>query len=148
MGSDRRGLVGLIAVTLAVAGCIGESSLDFGTPVNMHVWSTPTSVEVDAPGWLTASSSVYLCYERPPRLPSDTASRQGWVPGPACQDFGVRASHDGLKASIPVSMLDPARRAAFDAADDWYLLLVAVEGERATGAITSRFHAPPDGAAS
>src|SRR4029453_1692297 len=102
MGGDRRKLVGLIAATLVVGGCIGDSSLDFGTPINLHVWSTPTTVEVDAPGWLTAVSSVYLCYEKPPRLPSDTASRDGWTPGGACQDVGTFESRGGLKASIPV----------------------------------------------
>jgi hypothetical protein len=39
-------------------------------------------------------------------------------------------------------MLDPARRPKFEAAKDWYLLLVALEGDRATSAISSRFHAP------
>jgi hypothetical protein len=148
MGGDRRKLVGLIAATLAVGGCIGDSSLDFGTPINLHVWSTPSTVEVDAPGWLTSRSAVYLCFEKPPRLPSDTASREGWTPGDACQDVGTYESHGGLKASIPVETLDPARRPAFEAADDWYLLLVARDGDRASSVISSRFHAPPDAAPS
>ena len=145
MGAERR-LLNLGLTAVIAGGCVGESSLDFGTPVVLHVWATPTTVEVDAPGWLTAVSSVYLCFAAPPRLPSDSASRVDWTPGEACQDFGSYESPDGFKSSIPLAMLDPGRRAAFEAAGDWYLLLVALDGDRATSAISSRFHAPPDGA--
>lgn len=145
MGGERR-VLGALALTAFVAGgCIGESSLEFGTPVNLHVWTTPTTVEVDAPGWLTTVSSVYLCFERPPRLPSDAAQRENWSPGDGCQDLGTYESPDGFKASIPLTMLDPARRSDFAAARDWYLLLVALDGARATSTISSRFHAPSDG---
>jgi hypothetical protein len=148
MRVDVRRLVGLVGVTLAVGGCVGASSLDFGTPVNMHVWTTPTTVEVDAPGWLTAVSSVYLCSEQPPRLPADNASRTGWTPGGACEDVGTFQTRDGLKTSIPLESLDPASRPAFEAAPDWYLLLVARNGELASDAVSSRFHAPADAAES
>ena len=145
MGGDRR-VLGLALTAVIAGGCIGDSSLDFGTPVNLHVWTTSTAVEVDAPGWLTAVSSMYLCFEPPPRLPSDAAQRMGWDPGGSCQDFGTYESPDGFKASIPLAMLDPSRRESFEAAGDWYLLLVALDGGRATSAISTRFHAPAAGA--
>ena len=66
MGGDRRLVVGLALTALIAGGCFGESSLEFGTPVNLHVWTTPTTVEVDAPGWLTTVSSIYLCFAAPP----------------------------------------------------------------------------------
>lgn len=145
MGGERRLVIGLALTAAVVGGCIGESSLEFGTPVNLHVWTTETTVEVDAPGWLTTVSSVYVCFERPPRLPSDNAQRVGWTPGASCQDYGSHASADGFTESLPLSMLDPARRERFEAASDWYLLLVAIDGDRATSAVSSRFHAPPGG---
>ena len=148
MGGERR-VLGALALTAVVAGgCIGESTLEFGTPVNLHVWTTPTTVEVDAPGWLTTVSSIYLCSEPPPRLPSDSASRTNWSPGDACQDFGTYESPDGFRGSIDTVLLDPARRPSFEAATDWYVLLVAIDGDRATSAISSRFHAPASAAAS
>ena len=148
MRPDRWRLAGLLGMVLAASGCVGSSSLDFGTPVNLHVWSTPTTVEVDAPGWLTAVSSVYLCSEQPPRLPDDNAARTGWTPGAACQDVGTFQAPGGLKTTIPLDSLDPIRRPSFDAAPDWYLVLVARDGERASSAISSRFHAPAAAAAS
>ncbi|HEX7345623.1 MAG TPA: hypothetical protein VF253_02445 [Candidatus Limnocylindrales bacterium] len=142
MGGDRRLVVGLALTALIAGGCIGESSLEFGTPVNLHVWTTPTTVEVDAPGWLTTVSSIYLCFAAPPRLPSDGAERENWDPGGSCQDFGTYESPDGFRGSIPLTMLDPGKRPAFEAAADWYVLLVALDGGRATSTISSRFHAP------
>lgn len=133
-------------MTAVIAGgCIGESSLEFGTRVNLHVWTTETTVEVDAPGWLTTVSSVYLCFDRPPRLPSDSSQRVGWTPGASCQDYGSHASAEGFTESVPLSMLDPVRRERFEAASDRYLLLVAIDGDRATSAFSSRSHAPPGG---
>lgn len=142
MGGDRRLAIGLVLTAAIAGGCIGESSLEFGSPVNLHVWTTPTTVEVDAPGWLTTVSSVYLCFEPPPRLPSGTAQRVDWTPGASCQAFGSHASADGFRESLQLSRLDPAWRPRFQAASDWYLLLVALDGDRATSAISSRFHAP------
>ena len=142
MTRSTRAVVGLLALSVWTGGCIGESSLEVATPVNLHVWTTGTSVEIDAPGWLTKLSSVYLCVDRPPRLPIDSTARLAWNPGDSCQDFGKHETQDGLRASIPVSKLDAAHRPAFEAAADWYVLLVALENERATSAISSRFHAP------
>jgi hypothetical protein len=142
MGDERRVLSALALTVVVAGGCLGESTLDLGTPVNLHVWTSETTVEVDAPGWLTAASSIYLCFAAPPRLPSDAVQRQEWDPGETCQDFGTIDSQEGLRASIPISMLDPDRRSAFEAAPDWYVLLVARDGGRATSAMTSRFHAP------
>ena len=142
MGGERRVLGALAMTVFAVGGCLGDSTLEFGTPVNLHIWTTATTVEVDAPGWLGEATSIYLCFEPPPRLPSDAAQRLDWTPGDACQAFGTFDSSDGFKSSIPLSSLDPSRRSSFEGAPDWYVLLVALDGGRASSAMSSRFHAP------
>ena len=144
MGADRR-ILGLALTAVLAGGCVGQSSLDFGTPVNLHVWTTPATVEIDAPGWLTSASSVYLCSEAPPRLPEDATKREDWSPGDACQDFGTYESPDGFKASIDLQQLDTARNPGFETAGDWYVVLVALDGDRATSSISTRFHAPAGG---
>ena len=75
MGPDRRLIAGLVVATVVAGGCVGGSSLDFGTPVNLHVSTTPTTVELDAPGWFADISAVYLCPDEPARLPDDAAKR-------------------------------------------------------------------------
>lgn len=47
-----------------------------------------------------------------------------------------------ITATLPLDALTEMERPAFDAAADWYLLLVEVEGARATAAIRSSFSAP------
>jgi hypothetical protein len=142
MAADRRrtlafGLTG----ALLVGGC-GPASLDIGTPVNLHVWTTPTTVELDAPGWFADVSAVYLCPEEPPRLPDAAADRVGWTPGVGCEFMGSYPSRQGLTLSMPLDDIDVARRPAFDAARDWYIVLLDLDGDRVGAAIRSQFHAP------
>lgn len=145
MGDERR-VLGALALTVVVAGgCFGSSSLDTGTPVILHVWTTPTSVEVDAPGWITDASRIYLCAAEPPRPPDDAIGRKGWVPGGPCQDFGTYPGPDGLRVSLPLGGLDADQQPVFDAAADWYLLILELDGDRVASSIRSRFHAPPGG---
>lgn len=142
MGSRRRLLAGLAAATFVAGGCVGGSSLDFGTPVNLHISTTPASVELDAPGWFADVSAVYLCPSEPARLPDNAAERVDWTPGATCEFMGSYPSRDGLTLSLPLSGLKPERRPAFDAAPDWWLVLMDLDGNRVGSAINSRFHAP------
>lgn len=155
MQADRRlgrapAVVAVIASVVAVTGCVVEAgSLDGpGGPVNMHVWTTPTTVEVDAPGWLADTSAVYLCASAPPVLPEDAADRVGWTPGGDCHDLGRHASRNGLRISLPLTALRGAPWPAFESAEDWYLLLLELDGDRVSTAVRSRFHAPSEVAAS
>lgn len=145
MGGDRRLVIGLALTAVIAGGCIGESSLEFGTPVNLRVWTTETTVEVDAPGWTADTSRVYVCAAEPPRPPEGAADREGWAPGGSCQDFGTYPSADGLRATLPLGAFDADQQPAFDAASDWYLLLLGLDGARVSSSIRTRFHAPPGG---
>jgi len=142
MLGERRLLVGLIATALIAGGCANAPSLDFGTPVNVHVSTTPTSVELDAPGLVADISAVYLCPSEPARLPDNAAERVGWTPGPDCEFMGSYPSRDGLTLSMPLTGLKPDRRPKFDAAADWYVVLLDLDGDRVGSAINSRFHGP------
>ena len=125
----------MVLLTAIVAGgCLGGSSLDIGTPVNLHVWTTPTSVEVDAPGWITDASRLYLCAAEPARPPEGAADREGWAPGGPCQDLGTYAGPDGLRASLPLDRIDAERQPVFEAAGDWYLLILELDGRFPPGA--------------
>jgi hypothetical protein len=135
-----------LGAAVVVGGCVlGPSSLDGPMAVNLHVATTPTSVDVDAPGWFADTSQVFLCPSDPPPLPEPGPARVGWTPGSTCHDFGTHPSPDGLVIRLPVADLAPSDRPAFAAADDWYLLLLEVDREgRVTGATRTRF-ARPDG---
>lgn len=135
--------IALVLVALVGAGCaLSNGGLDGPIGVNMHVSTTPTSVEVDAPGWFADMTRVYLCPVDPPFLPEPGPARVGWTPGPSCHDYGSRPSGDGLTASLPLADLSDADRAMFTTADDWYLLLLELDGDRVSTAVRSRFAAP------
>ena len=144
--SAVRALALALAATIVAGGCVlGPSSLDGPMAVNLHVSTTPTTVDVDAPGWFAPTSAVYLCPTDPPPLPDPGPERDGWTPGSSCHDFGQYPSRDGLVLSLPTADLAPSDRPAFAAADDWYLLLLDVDPTgRVTSATRSRFSRPRD----
>jgi hypothetical protein len=147
MRADRlqRPLAGLVLLPLLLGGCVlGPGTLDGATPVNMHVWTTPTTVEIDAPGWTVDVSAVYLCATAPPRLPDASTDRIAWTPGGDCHDFGTHPSRDGLTVSLPLADLAGTAWPAFEASDEWYVLLLDLDGDLVSSAVRSQFHAPRD----
>jgi hypothetical protein len=143
MSGARAVALGAAVATMAAACVLAPASLDGPMAVNLHVSSTPTSVEVDAPGWFADTSAVYLCPTDPPPLPDAGPERDGWTPGSSCHDYGTHPSPDGLVISLPMADLAPADRPAFAAADDWYLLILDVDPTgRVVGATRSRFTRP------
>ena len=137
-----------VAVTTVTACTLPDVALDGPIAVNLHIRTTATSVEVDAPGWFAASTGIHLCPVAPPVLPAPGPARDGWTPGPPCHDYGTRFSVDGLIVSLPLADLAGETSAAFAAADDWYLLLLDLDGDRVTAAVRSSFTAPAHVAAS
>lgn len=135
-------LVASLAVVLA--GCLAvPGSVDGPIAVPLHITPTATSIEVDAPGWFSDETAIYLCPTAPPVLPEDAADRVGWAPGAPCQAFGTVPSPDGLRASLPLDGIDGPVRPAFAASGEWHLLLLDLEGDRVSSAIRSAFDAPP-----
>lgn len=120
------------------------AALDGPIVVDLRVVATSSTVEVDADGWFAPTTAVYLCHADPPLLPEPGAARVGWDPGVACHGYGTYSSRQGLTVDLPIDALAGDGWPDFAAAEDWYLLLVEVDGDRAVSAIRSRFGAPRD----
>lgn len=127
-----------------VAGCVYvPGSLDGPIAVDLHVRTTPTAVEVEAPGWYADRSDVHLCPVEPPPLPEPGPALIGWQPGPPCHGYGTWTSPDGLVASLPYDALAAGERETFAAAESWYVLLLDVDADgRVSTAVRSRFAVP------
>jgi hypothetical protein len=135
--------VAFALVALLVAGCrLPSEALDGPIAVPLRITPTATTVEIDAPGWYAADTVVYLCSAEPPALPEPGPAREGWTPGGACHDYGHVPSADGLTAVLALAELTEAERPVFEAVANWSVLLVGVEGDRATSAIHTSFAAP------
>jgi len=142
------GLAALVVASLTAACDLPPGALDGPmTPINLHVATTSTSVDIDAPGWFAETTAIYLCSAEPPPLPEPGPDRVGWSPGSACHDYGRYDSRKGLVASLGLADLAGPAWAPFAAAQDWYVLIVDVRGDRVSIAIRSRFAAPDDVAA-
>lgn len=142
-------LFGVPLLALALTGCLAvPGDIDGPIAVDMHVATTPTSVELDAPGWFADVSAVFLCPALPPPLPDAAADRIAWTPGAACHDYGRHPSPDGLTASLPLGELTGTTRAAFVASGEWYLVILEMDGERVSSAVRTAFGPPPFATAS
>jgi hypothetical protein len=133
-----------VVAALASGGCVlGPSSLDGPLAVNLHVATTPTTIEIEAPTWYADTTEIFLCPSDPPPLPEPGPERQDWTPGSGCHDFGTHPSPDGLAVSLAIADIPPSDRSGFAGADDWYLLLLDVDPTgRVTSAARTRFGRP------
>jgi hypothetical protein len=132
----------LLSALFAAACTIPPGSLDGPIAVILHITTTPTTVDVDAETWYSDSTAIYLCPMEPPPLPDPGPALIGWTPGAPCHDYGTRPSPDGLKVALPIAELDGPDRALFGSAEEWYLLLLDIDGDRVSSAIRSAFRSP------
>jgi hypothetical protein len=131
-------------LALVAGGCnIPPGSLDGPIAVILHVDTTPTTVDFRAENWYSDATAICLCPAEPPPLPEPGPELVGWTPGPQCHDYGIRPSPNGLAASLPITELGAAQRPFFVESQEWYLLLLDLEGDRVSSAIRSAFAAPP-----
>jgi len=135
----------LFTALTGVACTIPPGSLDGPIAVILHITTTPTTVDVDAETWYSESTAIYLCPSEPPPLPDPGPALIGWTPGAPCHDYGDRPSPNGLKVALPIADLDGPERVLFDSAEEWYLLLLDLDGDRVSSAIKSAFR-PPESA--
>jgi hypothetical protein len=142
-GVDRRLAAAVLLLSVAVAGCtLSPGAVDGPIAVPLRVTTTPSTIEVDAPGWFADVSAIYLCPTEPPPLPEAAADRVGWSPDATCHDFGRFPSADGLAVELPLADLSGPSGTALAASEQWYLLLLDLDGDRVSSAIRSAF-APP-----
>ena len=128
---------------VAVGGCrLPENALDGPLAVPLRITATEESIDVDAPTWYADETAIFICPTEPPALPPPGPQRDGWTPGHACHDFGRVRSPDGLATTLALDRLMDEELAPFLGTPDWFLLLVAVDGDRANAAIHSSFPSP------
>ena len=133
----------VLLAALAVAGCrLPENALDGPLAVPLRITATAEKIDVEAPSWYADETAIFICPSVPPSLPAPGPGRDGWTPGGSCHDFGRVRSPDGLATTLELDTMTNEELAPFVDARDWFLLLVAVEGDRATAAIQSSFPGP------
>ena len=143
LGHRGRLVAAITVAVLAVVGCrLPENALDGPLAVPLRITATAEAIDVDAPTWYADETAIFVCPTEPPALPAPGPERDGWTPGVGCHDFGRVRSPDGLATTLELDTLTDEELAPFRGARDWFLVLVAVEGDRANAAIHSSFPGP------
>ena len=122
-----RVLLAAAALALALAGC--QAQLDAAIEpgdTQVLVGRGPGGLTVEAPEWRPPSTIAWLCPAPPPKV-FEARGAVGAIPVPSdCRAYGPFDSSRGLAASLRFGSLDAARRALFEAAPEWHLVLLGV----------------------
>ena len=133
----RRPCLRLAAVALGavvLSGCDQiEAADEVTTPV--HVDREAAALRVGAPAWFAPETLVVLCPQAPETVGDTFAPGRATIQlADACHDYGRFASATGLDARLELGDLDSVGLTTFDRAPDWWVVLIAVDGQSA-GAI-------------
>lgn len=124
----RAAIAGLLAAAILVsAGCEAQlQAVSEPGDTQVIVGSRPDGLTVEAPTWNPATTIVYLCPVAPAKTASGLADAGTIELDATCQSYGTKDTSHGLTASLGFGRLDAARRAAFEASPQWYLVLVGL----------------------
>lgn len=122
-----RVLLAAAALALALAGC--QAQLDAAIEpgdTQVLVGRGPGGLTVEAPEWRPPETIAWLCSAPPPKV-FEARGAVGAIPVPPdCRAYGPFESSHGLAAGLGFGSLDAARRALFEAAPEWHLVLLGV----------------------
>lgn len=136
-------VVTVVLLGAVLAACrLPDNALDGPIAVPLRVVADARSMDVDAPTWFAPETAIYLCTAVPDTLPEPGPARVGWQPGAACREVGRQRSAQGLRVVLDLAALPDDLRGDLGSADTWYVLLVKLDGERASAAIHTAVRRP------
>jgi len=122
-----RVLLAAAALAIALAGC--QAQLDAAIEpgdTQVLVGRGPGGLTVEAPEWRPPGTVAWLCPAPPPNVFEARGPLAAIPVPPDCRAYGPFDSSRGLAASLRFGSLDAARRALFEAAPEWHLVLLGV----------------------
>lgn len=129
----RAPLGALLAVVFVVAACAQFDAAD-------DLGATQLIMGREA-GFLTAQSSLWsakktlfvLCPSEPKETQEGLADAGTLHLDPECQSYGLLDTPNGIDLRLGLGDIDAGRRATFDAAPEWWIVMIGVEGNSPRG---------------
>lgn len=119
----------LLTVAVILSGC--QAQLDAaGEPgdTQVIVGRSSSGLTVEAPAWRPPQTLIELCPVAPTTTFASAVDAGTLTLSPDCRSYGTVDTTKGLTARLDFAALDAGRRARFEAATTWYLLLIGVRG--------------------
>jgi hypothetical protein len=122
-----RRLASIVLAAAALAGC--QAQIDAaGEPGDTQVLVSRSSsaLTVSAPEWRPPRTLVYLCPVAPTKTVAGLVDAGSISLSGDCVSYGLIESGGGLETSLGYGTIDADRRAIFESAPDWHLVLIGI----------------------
>lgn len=83
--------------------------------------------------WNAPQSLIFLCPSKPSETQEGLADAGTLSLDPACQRYGPFETKSGIDHELGLGAIDAGQRATFDAAPEWWIVVIGVEDGSARG---------------
>jgi hypothetical protein len=122
-----RRLASILVAAAALAGC--QAQIDAaGEPGDTQVLvsRSGSALTVSAPQWRPPRTLVYLCPVAPTKTVAGLVDAGSISLSVDCVTYGLIDTRRGLETTLGYGTIDAARRAIFESAPDWHLVLIGI----------------------
>ncbi len=135
-GRRRRLVVGVVALAGVLGACAQWDAVDDLPPFQLTLERRAETLSLDAPTWVSEQTLLVLCPTEPVTESRPLSPNENVQLDRQCVVYGRYPSPEGLEASLGLGQIDADRRPTFDAAVNWWLVMIGLTGERATSIYT------------
>lgn len=123
----------IAAVTLVVGGCAQFDAADDLGATQLIMGREPGFLTAQSSLWSAKKTLFVLCPSEPRETQEGLADAGTLHLDPACQSYGLLDTPNGIDVRLGLGDIDAGRRATFDAAPEWWIVMIGVEGNSPRG---------------
>ncbi|MEK6719651.1 MAG: hypothetical protein AABZ33_03155 [Chloroflexota bacterium] len=123
----------LIALAIVVAGCAQFEAADDLGATQLIVGREPGALTAQSRAWSAKQTLFVLCPIEPSESQEGLADAGTLQLDPSCQSYGLQDTDGGIDLRLGLGDIDASRRAAFDSAPEWWIVMIGVEGNSPRG---------------
>jgi len=126
--------IGVLAATaLVVSACAQFEAADDMGATQLVMGREPGALTAHSSLWSAKKTLFILCPTEPKEIKEGLADAGTLQLDPACQSYGLRDTPNGIDLRLGLGDIDAGRRATFDEAPEWWIVMIGVEDNSPRG---------------
>jgi len=123
----------LAVLAIAVAACAQFEAADDLGATQLIMGREPGALTAHSRAWSAKETLFVLCPTEPTETQEGLADAGTLHLDPSCQSYGLLETPNGIDLRLGLGDIDAGRRAAFDAAPEWWIVMIGVENDSPRG---------------
>lgn len=123
----------LVAFAVVVAGCAQFDAADDLGATQLVVGREAGALTAQSQSWSARQTIFVLCPTAPTETQDGLTDAGTLHLDPSCQSYGLLDTDGGIDLRLGLGDIDAGRRPAFDAAPEWWIVMIGVEGDSPRG---------------